>query len=333
MRLFSPFWAGRSARWLAGVALATAMTAVGCAADPTPTPTVAPVPTPSPTAMPTPAPAETPTTPPTPTGTPTPTATPTATPTPTPTVAPTLTPTPTATLAPTATSTPTATPTPTPTAPPTATPTPMPSAPQQVAPGAAADNTLYENAGGTRSNGVGSHLFAGNTRTGSTRRALVRFDVAASVPPGATITAVTLRMRMSKTRGGTEATTLHRVLASWGEGASDASGSEGQGGSSMPGDATWRHRFFTTDMWASPGGDFAAEPSGSVDVGGTRSYTWPSSVGMVADVQSWLDDPVSNHGWVLKGNEEDNRTAKRFDSREHATAGNRPQITVEFTPV
>ena len=100
----------------------------------------------------------------------------------------------------------------------------------------------------------------------------------------------------------------------------------------MPGDATWRHRLFDAELWASPGGDFVAEPSGSVDVGGSRSYTWPSSAGMVADVQSWLDDPASNHGWMLKGNEGRNQTAKRFGSRENGTAGNRPQLTVEFTP-
>ena len=267
-----------------------------------------------------------------PTATPTPTTRPV--PTPTPTEAPVDTPTP--TTAPAATPTLTPSPTPTPTLVPTATPLPTPTAtvpavPQSVSLEPSADNTLYESVSGSISNGVGQYLFAGNTRSRNTRRVLVRFDVAGSVPVGATITGVTLTMRVSRTRAGPETTTLHRVLAGWGEGASNASSQEGSGASSRPGDATWRHRIFDTDLWESLGGDFVAEASGSTRVAGIGSYTWPSSAEMVADVQSWLDAPASNHGWLLKGDEDATQTAKRFDSREHPTASNRPQLTIEFT--
>ena len=170
----------------------------------------------------------------------------------------------------------------------------------------------------------------GNTRTGNTRRALLRFDVAGSVPANATITAVMVEMRVSRTRAGPETTTLHRVLADWGEGTSNATGAEGGGATAQPGDATWRHRFFDTQLWDSLGGDFVAEPSGSTQVG-TGNQIWPSSGGMVADVQGWLDDPGTNHGWLVKGDEAGNQTAKRFDSRENGTAGNRPRLTVEYT--
>ena len=175
------------------------------------------------------------------------------------------------------------------------------------------------------------HLFVGNTNSGNTRRALLRFDVAGAVPPGATVTAVSLRMRMSKTRGGGVTVTLHRVLADWGEAGSNASGPEGRGASAQTGDATWAHRFFDGEEWASPGGDFATEPSGSTQVGGTGSDTWPSAERMVADVQSWLDDPEASFGWLLKGSEIGRQTAKRFDSRENGTVGNRPQLTIDFT--
>ena len=151
------------------------------------------------------------------------------------------------------------------------------------------------------------------------------------MPLGATITGARLQMRMSRTRGGNVTVTLHRVLAEWGEGASDASGAEGRGVPAQTGDATWRHRFSDTQLWDSPGGDFEAPSSGGALIGGTGSDTWTSTEAMVADVQSWLDDPDANFGWLLKGNESGIQTAKRFDSRENGNAGNRPQLTIDFT--
>ena len=49
---------------------------------------------------------------------------------------------------------------------------------------------------------------------------------------------------------------------------------------------------------------------------------------MVADVQSWLDNPASNFGWLVLGDETAIATAKRFDTRESASP---PMLTIEFT--
>ena len=315
-------------RLLTGVVAAIAVVAGACSVEPTPTaaPTLAPAtatPTSVPTATPSPSPTLTPTLPltPTPPLAPTPTPTATATPVATPTLA--------------ASPTPTPTPVPTPTAVPTPTPqptaTPLPPVPGSTTIEPSADNTLFEDSASFRSNGAGDYLFVGNTASGNTRRALLRFDVAAAVPAGATITAVSLRMRMSKTRGGNVTVTLHPVLADWGEGVSDASGAEGRGVLAQTGDATWRHRFSDTQLWDTLGGDFDEGPSGSTLVGGTRSDTWASTEAMVADAQSWLDDPDANFGWLLKGNESGIQTAKRFNSRDNGNADNRPQLTIDFT--
>jgi hypothetical protein len=51
---------------------------------------------------------------------------------------------------------------------------------------------------------------------------------------------------------------------------------------------------------------------------------------MVADVQSWLEDPAGNHGWILIGDESAATTVKRFDSREHPDPGVQPLLTIEF---
>src|SRR5438105_5696276 len=47
---------------------------------------------------------------------------------------------------------------------------------------------------------------------------------------------------------------------------------------------------------------------------------------MVADVQLWLDNPASNFGWLVLGDESDIATAKRFDTRESASP---PVLTIQ----
>jgi spore coat protein A len=196
---------------------------------------------------------------------------------------------------------------------------------------AAADNTLYYEPTGAISNGSGTHMFAGNTDDGFTRRAVVRFDLSI-IPQGSTIHAATLTLNMSRTRAGNTTVTLHRLNASWGEGASVAGGGEGGGAPSELNDATWIHRFYSNTFWTTPGGDFNPTPSASTVVGNNNgTYTW-SSAAMAADVQAWLADPASNFGWLIKGNESTSRTAKRFDTREHSDPTVRPRLTLVYTP-
>ncbi len=196
--------------------------------------------------------------------------------------------------------------------------------------GALKDNTLYEDLNGDVSNGAGVYFFAGNTAFGQIRRAVIAFDVAAAVPEGATIDAVSLRLHMSMTIVGPREVLLHRIVADWGEGTSDAPQEEGMGTTAERNDATWVHRFFPTVDWASTGGDFAAAPSGDALVANIGFYTW-SSAEMVADVQSWLDSPADSFGWIVIGNEATIATAKRFDSRENSGESERPFLTIEFS--
>jgi hypothetical protein len=193
------------------------------------------------------------------------------------------------------------------------------------------DNTLYEfdAAEGDVSNALGNHFFAGATGTGELRRGVLAFDIAGNVPAGSTILGVTLSLNMSRTPTGTARTVeLHKLLADWGEGTSVAPGEEGEGAPATTNDATWRHRFFDTIFWTTEGGDFSATVSASQSVGPVGVYTWSSSQ-MRADVQSWLDDPVSNFGWLVLGDESEIVTAKRFDTRESASP---PVLTIQFRP-
>ena len=192
------------------------------------------------------------------------------------------------------------------------------------------DNTLYEYvpADGDRSNALGLHFFTGETGMGELRRGVLAFDIAGNVPAGSTITSVTLTLNMSRTPSSTARTVeLHKLLADWGEGTSVASGQEGQGAPATTNDATWRHRFYSAIFWTTQGGDFSGTASASQSVGAPGSYIW-SSAQMVADVQSWLDNPTINFGWLVQGDESGIATAKRFDTRESV---NPPVLTVQYT--
>ncbi len=195
------------------------------------------------------------------------------------------------------------------------------------------DNTLYENALGSVSNGKGLHFFAGRTGQfeNSIRRGLVAFDVGI-IPPGSMIdsVAVTLHVSRAAFQAVPEQVSLHLAQASWGEGESLALGEEGQGAPAQPGDATWRHRFFDTAFWATLGGDFDTQPSATTVVGITGFHTWSSS-SLASNVQAWLDDPGTNFGWVVIGNEGAASTSRRFDSKDHDSTDVRPRLFVQFT--
>jgi len=197
------------------------------------------------------------------------------------------------------------------------------------------DNTLYESASGDLSNGAGMHFFAGNSGGNLIRRGLVSFAIGDSIPAGSNIDSVKLTLHMSRSNAGGTTVSLHRVEADWGEGSSIATGDgggEGNGGTASAGDATWIHTFFSSANWSTTGGDFSATESSNQTVTGIGDYTWGSTVEMVADVQDWLDNPANNFGWIVLGDESSSGTAKRFDSRENPTEGNRPKLTVIYTP-
>jgi len=105
------------------------------------------------------------------------------------------------------------------------------------------DNTLYEDPKGSVSNGAGAHFFVGKTDLELTRRAVIAFDVAEGIPAGSTILSATLELYMSRTNSPTQPVTVHRLLADWGEGTSNAPENEGTGTRATTGSATWLHTF------------------------------------------------------------------------------------------
>lgn len=214
--------------------------------------------------------------------------------------------------------------------------------------GAKQDATMFQNNPDNGSGG-GNGLFAGtNGAQTSPRRALIAFDVAAGLPSGVVIHDVDLTLFLGQfpNVGAVASSTigLHPVLSSWGEGLTqlqnppnDTFGGLGQGAAALDGDVTWNNRFHsasTPTPWTNAGGDF--EPTSSASIAVTRNlntgYVWESTAAMVDDVQGWLDAPQTNFGWMLKNADEVTpATFRGFYSRQTATAGLRPQLTVSFS--
>ncbi len=203
-----------------------------------------------------------------------------------------------------------------------------------------ADTSLLENF--PKHNFGGQTYFnAGTTQNYTKNRGLLRFDLAGQVPVGAAINSVTFTLAVvgEPAEPGTPSNFgLHRMLVNWGEG--DKSGQPPQlGAPATTGEANWTDRFaFQSSEWAAPGGlagvDFNATPSGESYVYGVNfsPYFFDTMLGMVGDLQSWLDHPESNFGWMLLSQSEDqNFTARRFGSREDPF--NAPQLTIDFTAV
>lgn len=191
------------------------------------------------------------------------------------------------------------------------------------------DNTLYESLTGTVSNGVGQYLFFGRTNQGAVRRALMAFDVAASIPSGSVIESAVLRISVTMTIAGPSNATVRRVQQDWGQGTSNAGGQEGTGTDATAGDATWIHTFFDTDTWSTEGGDFD-DTLTSASVGPAGEVDFPSSAAFVETVQSWLETPGENFGLIILGDENKVPSAKQIGSREAAEAI-QPRLIVTYS--
>ncbi len=191
-----------------------------------------------------------------------------------------------------------------------------------------ADTSLFSE--GELSNGGGDYLFTGLILTGAERRALLRFDLSA-IPLGATIDSASLEVTVSRTISGTVSVRLHRLLNDWQEGSVDAPGQEGTGAPASAGDATWLARRLGSELWTEPGGDFDPLESARAGLRDNGRYSY-SGDALAADVQAWLDQPSSNHGWLLLGNPAAGfGSAKRLNSRENPDPASRPLLTINFT--
>lgn len=191
------------------------------------------------------------------------------------------------------------------------------------------DATMIEHPEGALANGSGPALFAGRTNqvANSRRRALLQFDVRGAIPEEAVVTSVTLTLHLTPSNHDGAELRLHRLHQDWGEGSSSDSG--GHGEPAAPGDVTWIHTFFDTDLWRTEGGHRRGHPSARLEVSNEGAWTWEAP-GLVQDVRLWLAKPALNFGWILIGDEWNPQSVKRFASREHPDPTLRPALTVTW---
>lgn len=198
---------------------------------------------------------------------------------------------------------------------------------------AVADATVFASQGGGTTydpvaDGSGPNLWTSVIAAGVIRRALLRFDTS-SIPAGAQVVQVQLEAFAIRLRAAQDLQ-LHRLLAAWGEGPSNG-GDAGIGAPAQAGDCTWSHRIWPDQLWAERGGDFVAAPSATVAVSGWPApIIWVSTPQLVADVQSWVDQPSMNHGWMMLGEETGLQNATRLASRQGTDVPSRPRLRVNW---
>jgi hypothetical protein len=163
----------------------------------------------------------------------------------------------------------------------------------------------------------------------------VRFDLPESVPANARAEKATLSLyvldRGPETTPDPVGVSVHRLLAPWTEGAGAASAADGK--APTPGDSTWTDRAYPDFPWSQPGGDFSPLASSAVmlagDFGPFALLEW-SAPGLVADVQAWIDNPDSNHGWILISDESSPGKELVFRNRMARADIQRPRLIFEY---
>ena len=193
----------------------------------------------------------------------------------------------------------------------------------------AADTTLFQtypdnNLGATPT------LIAGTTFNGWSNRAVMKFDIASNLPPGAVVLSVSLQLTVTRAMDLVPREfRLHRLKQDWGEGA----GVEGNiGRLALDQEATWFARFYPDQLWSEPGGsatnDYVAEASAAQSIGDVGSYEF-TSTNLIGDVEFWHTNEAANFGWILICSDETVApSARRFGSREDAIDA--PQLIITY---
>ena len=151
-------------------------------------------------------------------------------------------------------------------------------------------------------------------------RALLRFNLAGSLPTNALINSATLTLQLTSTA---PAVTnlwedLRRLSRSWSEGV-----------------VSWTNRLTPPSPWSVPGG--SAPSDFAVVVTQTKlittnlgPYTFTSNNRMIADVQEWLANPATNFGWIMISELQGVPQSEcKFASRE--SGNNAPKLTILYS--
>ena len=161
----------------------------------------------------------------------------------------------------------------------------------------------------------GSATILAGTRHNLVRdRGLLRFDLS-SIPTNAIVENAELRLKVVMAPRSPAASTfyLHRLLKPWGVAANWTDATNG-----VP--------------WATPGGqqgiDYVTNGVGGTFLFGSSDYGFGSTK-LFADLDAWIKNPATNHGWILiSDGEGTGGSARHFGSSESTTP---PELAVVYT--
>lgn len=170
-------------------------------------------------------------------------------------------------------------------------------------------DTMLEGSAPTTKNGSDTSL---SVEAATKRLSLLSWDLSGVVPPGAAVEAVSLALEVSDKSP--EVFNLYAAKRAWQED-----------------QATWKV-FASGSSWQSGGAaganDRGTTVLGSFSAPATGAATITLNAAGVAVVQAWVDDPASNHGFILDGPGSSNRL--EFRASEYGTKAQRPKLTVTW---
>lgn len=154
----------------------------------------------------------------------------------------------------------------------------------------------------------------GDTTVGDDRYILLRWDLSA-LTARCTVLSATIDVTVTNDSRGS-AFELYELKRDW-----------------VEKEATWKS-FAAKSAWQTPGAQ-GPQDRGSAVLGilappKAGTYTFPLSAEGLAALQSWLDQPALNHGFIIART--DNADAVGFHSREASQPANRPRLNVAFLP-
>lgn len=194
----------------------------------------------------------------------------------------------------------------------------------------AAESTVYENE--PNSNGGSYSLYCiGNHATDATRRGYARFTLP-EIPAGAIVTRVVYdftqdRVRMFGEGPKSANIEIRRVTESWAEGTGVQGGGPCGGGEFVVAGVTWNTR---------PAVNAALSATAFLPVTNETAILIDTDIGedddgLIADVQTWVDDPSLNFGWEFRVTEEDVAdNARRMDPGSVTIHWMEPPPPLEF---
>jgi hypothetical protein len=202
-----------------------------------------------------------------------------------------------------------------------------------------AADTFINSSSPDNNNGTSPSIYTGKNGQNGLMRGLVRFTMPPELQGRVTVSGVTLAMvtrgtGASDTTPPTPATeSLQAITVAWsqGSGFGDGTTTNTVGQPCGTTGATWNQPNCAGGTpWA--GGTAASTVSGTASVPATLMavVTWDSTAGnagMIADVQSWIDTPAPNLGWLITSSTEaaTGGMAQRFFSLE---GGKGPRLMV-----